>query len=141
MRPDRPPGRNSEAGPNARPDRLQTPARANGQRSTPIVARGGDRAALLALSHERDLHLARRHAWWREGYRLGAEDGYRQGYERACADMEAAWREAARPVARGGASHAELERRRWTVFGEQRTRETFGLPHPADRRPGREAKP
>jgi hypothetical protein len=98
-------------------------------------------AELLALSHERDLHLARRHAWWREGYRRGAEHGYRQGYERARSDMEAAWREAARPVARGGPSYAELERRRWRLYGEQRTRETFGRPHPADRRPGREAKP
>ena len=38
----------------------------------------------------------------------------------------------ARPVARGGPAYAEIERKRWTVRGEQRTRETFGQPHPGD---------
>jgi hypothetical protein len=125
MRADRPPGRNGEAGPNARSDRLQTPARANGQRSAPILARGGDRAALLALSRE-----------WAEGYRLGYEHGYRDGWQASERDLAASYHAMAGPVARGGPSHAELERRRWTVHGEQRARETFGLPHPADR-PGR----
>jgi hypothetical protein len=95
-----------------------------------------DRARLLALSRERDLQLRLRLASWREGWRLGDEAGYRRGYEQAAADLEAAWHAMASRVARGDPrSHAELERERWKVHGEARTRETFGLPHPADRRP------
>jgi hypothetical protein len=92
----------------------------------------------LALSAERDLQLRLRLGYWREGYRLGEEAGYRRGYDQAAADLEAAWHAMARRVARGDPrSFAELERARWTVHGEQRTRETYGLPHPADRRPVR----
>jgi hypothetical protein len=92
------------------------------------VSAGTDRARLLALSRE-----------WAEGYRLGYEHGYRDGWQASERDLAASYHAMAAPVARGGPSYAELERRRWTVHGEQRTRETFGLPHPADRRPGREA--
>jgi hypothetical protein len=102
------------------------------------------RAGWLALSAERDAQLALRHAYWREGYALGyaagyAAGGYAAGYEAGRRDeageRDRAWHAIAGPIARGGPAFAELERRRWTVYGEQRTRETFGLPHPADRRP------
>jgi hypothetical protein len=93
-------------------------------------------AELLALSDERDAQLALRHADRREGYRLGDEAGYRRGYEQAAADLEAGWHEMASRVARGDSrSHAELEAERWKVHGEPRTRDTYGLPHPADRCP------
>jgi len=46
--------------------------------------------------------------------------------------MAAHWHAVAEPVARGGPSYAEVERRRWQVRGEERTRQTFGQPHPAD---------
>jgi hypothetical protein len=100
---------------------------------------------LLALSDERDTQLRLRHGYWAEGWRGGYDYGWKQGYEQACADLEALWHEVAAKVARGGPSHAELERRRWTVHGEQRTRDTYGQPHPADRRPAKpradEARP
>lgn len=92
------------------------------------------------IGAERDAQLRLRDAAWREGYRLGREHGWKRGFEAAARDLEAAWHETARRVARGDPRpHAELERVRWTVHGEQRTRETFSLPHPADRRPGAEA--
>lgn len=72
-------------------------------------------AALQELRDIGDLHAA---------YAAGRED--------ESADRDARWNEIARPVARGGPAHAELERRRWTVRGEQRTQETFGQPHPDD---------
>jgi hypothetical protein len=90
----------------------------------------------LTVSDERDLQLRLRLGACREAYRLGDEHGYWRGYEQAHADLEAGWREMASRVARGDSrSHAELEAERWKVHGEPRTRDTYGLPHPADRRP------
>jgi hypothetical protein len=69
------------------------------------------RRASVALSDERDLHLRVRHRYWREGWRLGAEHGWKQGYEAACADQEAAWHEMAWRIAHGDhRSYAELRR-------------------------------
>jgi hypothetical protein len=141
---------------------------ANGYRVTEGTASGRGRvitgpgpepmsvAGWLSLSAERDRQLRLRHGYWREGHRHGYERGWRAGYEAARREQEAAWRPLAARVARGASdpTFAELERRRWAVHGEQRTRETFGRPHPADRpvpgklpaaypakRPGRRAAP
>ena len=89
-----------------------------------------DRAALLAVSRERDLQLRLRLAAWREGYRAGWEHGWRAGYEAADCDQAASWAEVAKPKARS--SGRDLERRRWAVRGEPRTRAEFGQPDPAD---------
>jgi hypothetical protein len=95
-----------------------------------------DRARLLALSRERDVWLRRLRAAGKAAFWRGVEHGWKQGYEQAAADLEAAWHAMASRVARGDPrSHAELERERWKVHGEARTRETYGQPHPADRRP------
>ena len=99
------------------------------------------RCTLLALSDERDTWqraaLQREREAFRRGLDEGTGEGWRLGYEAARAEQEAFWHEAASRVARGAndPTCAELERRRWTVHGEQRTRATFGRPHPADRRP------
>jgi hypothetical protein len=95
---------------------------------------GRDCAWWVALSDERDLALRLRLAAWRNGYRLGREHGWKQGYEAACADQEAAWHEVAGRVARGAnqPTFAELERRRWGPGG----REHFADPRPGDY-PGR----
>jgi hypothetical protein len=97
-------------------------------------------AGLLALSDERDLWLRRLRDAGKAAFWRGVEHGWKQGYEQACADQQAAYHAMAWRVARGDPrSYAELERERWIVHGEQRTRETFGQPHPADRRPQRKA--
>ena len=70
----------------------------------------------------------------REAYQAGVE----AGLARAIGEDEEAWRVAAgrvRVVA-ASPSRAEVEARRWSVRGEQRTRETFGCPH-RDDYPGR----
>jgi hypothetical protein len=64
----------------------------------------------------------------REAYERGRTDGYRQGYERAEADMARRWREIAEPIGRGGIAHKELEVRRWGPGG----REHFSDPRPDD---------
>jgi hypothetical protein len=91
-------------------------------------------AGILELSAERDMWLRRELAAGRRGYERGRRDGYAEGYAEAERDMERRWREFARPMARQlqGPSYAELERRRWTLRGEVRTRETFALSHPGD---------
>ena len=66
----------------------------------------------------------------REAYERGLADGRRDGYEQAAADWKVTL--GADP---GGVTHAELERRRWSVRGERRTRETFAEPHAADYTP------
>ena len=68
----------------------------------------------------------------RDSYRRGLADGIILGRRLEGAERDAAWNAIARPVARGGLAYAELERKRWAVRGEPRTRETFGLPHPDD---------
>jgi hypothetical protein len=145
---DRPPGRKRDGPRKGRPNAEPPPASTDTRRVSRVAdsracwrcsVTASSVARWLALSAERDLQLALRLASWREGYRLGREDGWRAGYETARAELDAAWHAVAARVARGASdpTYAELERRRWTVHGEPRTRETFGLPHPADRRPGR----
>jgi hypothetical protein len=86
--------------------------------------------ALLALSDERDAWLRRLLAAYREGYAHGREDGYQAGYVTGIL----ARKHADRDVYEG----LQLEARRWELRGEQRTRATFGLPHPDDY-PGKDA--
>ena len=87
---------------------------------------------LLALSDERDTWMRRLLSAGRDSYRRGLADGIALGRRLEAAERDAAWKAIARPAARGGPSHAELERKRFTVRGEPRTREAFGLPHPDD---------
>lgn len=89
-------------------------------------------ADLLALSDERDVQLALRRRAYMEGWKAGHMAGIGDGRQAEAAERDRAWNAIARPIARGGAAHAELERRRWTVRGEQRTRETYGDPAPGD---------
>lgn len=98
-----------------------------------------DRAAadVLDCSDERDVYINRITQARRAGWLAGHEAGYDAGREAEATERDAEWDQIARPVARGGPAHAELQRRRWTVRGEQRDRATFGLPHPGDF-PGRE---
>jgi hypothetical protein len=88
------------------------------------------RAALLALVPDHASELGRLRQDCRDAARAAYQRGYKAGYERGARDGEAEWPAVVAPLA--GLSHAELERRRWTVRGEQRTRETFGGPHPGD---------
>lgn len=67
----------------------------------------------------------------REAYERGQIDGWRQGYERAEADMARSWRALAESIARGGITNSELEERRWGPGG----REHFGDPRPGDHFP------
>jgi hypothetical protein len=94
-------------------------------------------ADLLMTSAERDRWLQRlqaaEHAAESAGYMRGRADGY----SARAAELERDWQAIARPAANGGPSWAELERKRWTLRGETRTRTTFGLPHPDDF-PGRD---
>jgi hypothetical protein len=90
-------------------------------------------AGLLALSDERDLHRRLMLDYWRRGYRLGWEHGWKAGHDAADAEQAASWREVAGPIARSGPSFAELERRRWGPGG----REHFADPRAGDF-PGRE---
>ena len=84
---------------------------------------------LLALSDERDSWMRQLLAAGRESYRRGLADGIALGRRLEGAERDAAWNEIARPVAR---IDPERKRKRWAVRGEQRTRETFGQPHPGD---------
>ena len=126
------------------PFRLDTPANHRLGEWLAATASGlglGDRKI-----HLRGLHymmigqpkLARIGQAWRDGWLAGQQDGYRSGREDEAAERDQAWDAIARPIARGGQAHADLERTRWTVRGEQRTRETVSQPHPDDH-PGREA--
>jgi hypothetical protein len=102
---------------------------------------------LLDLSDERDLWLWRLHAAEREAFERGRTLGYDEGFAQAEQDMERRWQEIARLVARGCPAHGEIEAARWHVCCrpcrlsghrkgctdcEDRARETFGQPHPAD---------
>jgi len=93
------------------------------------------RAAFQPRSAERDAWQARVDAAWRDGYQAAAATWHDIGYGQACAEMARAWHEAASPIAHGP-FFADLERRRWSVRGEPRTRETFRHPHPSDYRGG-----
>lgn len=84
---------------------------------------------LLALSDERDSWMRQLLAAERDSYRRGLADGIALGRRLEGAERDRAWNEIARPVAR---IDPELKRKRWTVRGQPRTRETFGQPHPDD---------
>jgi len=96
---------------------------------------GQDVAELLDRSGERDRFLGRIIQAWRDGYRRGHAEGYQAGYRRGredqAAELDKAWNRIAQPAARGR-PYAELERKRWTVRGDPRTRKTFSQPHPDD---------
>lgn len=88
---------------------------------------------LLDLSDERDQAKDYALEARREGWLAGREDGYRMGRADEARERDQAWNQIARPISRSGpAAYAETERRRWTVRGEQRTREDFGREHPDD---------
>ena len=89
-------------------------------------------ADLLALSDERDTQLQLRHRAYREGYAEGARGQWSAGYAAAMADMKRVQLGLVDALDLVG----DLARRRWTVRGEQRTRDTYGAPH-ADDYPGR----
>jgi hypothetical protein len=89
-------------------------------------------AALIVLSDERDTWLARIDDVARSEYARGRRGGYERGRRDEAAEMATSWNKIARPIARGGPSFDELERRRWTLRGESRTRRSFSQPHPAD---------
>jgi len=72
-----------------------------------------------------------------EAYERGRATGAAEEHERQLADEASRRREMAAltPGARRGSrfvSNAETDRCRWVVRGEQRTRQTFGRPHPDD---------
>lgn len=85
-------------------------------------------AELVEVSDGRDQWEQRLLAACRAAYLAGHADG--RAAERLEADQ--AW--AARParIARDGLALEDLERHRWTVRGDSRTRDTFGQPHPDD---------
>jgi hypothetical protein len=85
-------------------------------------------AELLELSGERDQWAQRLGAEYRLGYAIGHAIGVEEGRRLEAADRDRAWNAVARPIARGGDTHAELERRRWGPGG----RERFGNPRPGD---------
>ena len=106
------------------------PAR-NGLHDISLPASVPDEADVARVLDHADLivrGLEIRLASQRESYATGYGRGFRDGYERAAAELEDAWREVADRVARGGLPHAELESRRWGPGG----RERFADPRPGD---------
>jgi hypothetical protein len=85
-------------------------------------------AELLELSNERDVWMERLGDEYRLGWKLGYAAGVDAGRRLEAAERDEAWNCIARPIVRGGPSHAELERRRWGPGG----REHFGDPRPGD---------
>lgn len=83
---------------------------------------------ILDRSDERDLWQRRLLDAQRAAYRAGYNDG-RADEQR---DADRRWVATPPLTVRDDLTRDELEARRWTLRGEQRTRETFGLPHPAD---------
>ena len=68
-------------------------------------------ANLLALSDERDVHLALRHRAYREGYMEGSGEQWSAGYAAAVADVKRAQHDApSRRLAPGGAAMAGQRR-------------------------------
>ena len=94
-----------------------------------------DVAALVEQSAERDTWQRVALARERAAYLRGRADGIDIGRRHAEEEQARAWRAIAHSVAAGGTPYAELERRRHMLWGEQRTRETFGQPHRLDRTP------
>jgi hypothetical protein len=95
-------------------------------------------AELLSESDRRDLELQARIAWAAAEHERGRELGIEEGRRQALAEESAQRREAAGLVqaATSGPTQAELQRRRWMLRGEERTRETFADPHPDDYKDG-----
>lgn len=98
-------------------------------------------AELLDRSDERDVQLTLRHADYHRGFLDGVRDEWSRGYAAAVADVKAA--------DHGIVGELQLELRRWHVCCgpcrraghqdgcarcEDRTRATFGSPHPDDYR-------
>jgi hypothetical protein len=84
--------------------------------------------SVLEQSTERDRQLALRLAAYRQGFRHGWDVGVDRGRRQAEREQAASWYAATHPIAIGGISHAELERRRWGPGG----REHFADPRPGD---------
>lgn len=99
-----------------------------------------DAAELLARSAERDIYEDRIAAAWRDGYDLGFSAGVEAGRRQAAAE-EAAQRAEAAGFVHAGPASDELQRRRWSVRSEARSRETFAQPHPDDYQGGRDPRP
>jgi hypothetical protein len=114
------------------PDRERRPRREGGAQSdganVKAIVTGAAVAELLDISDERDRHLARRHQAWREGWRLGCAAGYEAGYLQCASDVKRAEHAIYDHLAKAG----DLERARWTLRGQARTRKTFGRPHKDD---------
>lgn len=101
----------------------EAPGRAGGMRAV---------AELLATMPDPRAELELRRQLAREAYERGRADGWREGYERGARLLEAEWPSVVAPVTADRPDYAGLERLRWMLRGEQRTRETFGRPHPGD---------
>lgn len=108
------------------------------ERMMPAVA-----ALVLSQSAERDAQLKLRHRAYREGYLEGSHDQWSAGYAAAIEDVKAAEHEIAARL------HLDLPRwhlccgrcrraghRTGCTRCEDRTRATFGQPHPDDYRAG-----
>lgn len=88
-------------------------------------------ASLIGESDDRARQLGRELAAWRDGYRLGFDAGAEVGRGAEAHERDQAHARLARHVLQGEPLD-DVEARRWTLRGEQRTRATFGQPHPAD---------
>ena len=91
----------------------------------------------LAEAGRIDAELARQIEWARDSYRRGVEDGIEIGRRQTLAE-EAAQRREAAGLVRSAMRDCAIERDRWTLRGERRTRQLFSAPHAADY-PGRGA--
>lgn len=89
-------------------------------------------AELLAAQADPVTEIELRCQQVREAYEAGRAGGWREGYEHGARLLDTEWPAVIAPMLSGRPDHRELERRRWALRGEQRTRETFGDPHPDD---------
>ncbi len=76
------------------------------------ITDAADIASQLELSDERDAQLRLRHEAFRAGFRAGYGHGRAAGRAEAEREMAAAWARIAKPIARGGPTYAELQKRR-----------------------------
>jgi hypothetical protein len=93
----------------------------------PVTARAR-LAALIGESDRRSSALGQRLAAWAEGYERGFDAGSEVGYG-AAAHQEAQQR---RETAGLVAEITGIQRARWSLRGQHRTRQTFAAPHPDD---------
>lgn len=77
-----------------------------------MIPPAADVAQLLELSSERDRWQAVCLQRERQAYERGRRDGIEVGRALEAADRDAEWNRIARPIARGGPTYAELQRRR-----------------------------